>query len=134
MPEYGVWCRMIDRCYNPNIPSFSNYGGRGIIVCERWRHDFAAFLADVGPRPSPAHSIDRIDNDGNYEPGNVRWATKHQQMRNTRFNVVIEWRGEKRCLFEWAVILGINAYTLHARLRRRGWTIERAMTTPVKKP
>lgn len=81
-PEYEIWQAMIGRCSRPASSGYRNYGGRGIAVCERWRDSFEAFLADVGRRPSPLHSIDRIDNDGNYEPGNVRWATREQQVRN----------------------------------------------------
>ena len=76
---------MRDRCRNPNHQAFKNYGGRGIKVCERWQHDFAAFLADVGPRPSPNHWLDRYpNNDGHYEPGNTRWATRKESAANKR--------------------------------------------------
>jgi hypothetical protein len=80
--EYMTWYNLIRRCCDPRSPDFARYGGRGIRVCERWRHDFMAFLSDMGPRPSPAHSIDRRDNDGGYEPANCRWATRSQQQRN----------------------------------------------------
>lgn len=83
-PEYEIWCSMIKRCENPNHHAYSRYGGRGISVHPEWRADFAAFLRDVGSRPSPDLSLDRIDNDGNYEPGNVRWATAKQQANNRR--------------------------------------------------
>jgi hypothetical protein len=83
-PEYRAWKGAIGRCENRSSPHYQDYGGRGIMVCEQWRHNFEAFFTDVGPRPSPDHSLDRIDNDGNYEPGNCRWATKTEQSSNRR--------------------------------------------------
>lgn len=82
MPEYRIWTGMLARCSNPGSSAFYRYGARGISVCQRWRDDFENFYADMGPRPSPRHSIDRIDNDGNYEPGNCRWATPDVQAKN----------------------------------------------------
>jgi hypothetical protein len=82
--EYRAWNALKTRCTNTNIPGYKYWGGRGITLCERWRDSFEAFLADMGPRPSPKHSLDRIDNDGNYEPGNCRWATASEQNRNQR--------------------------------------------------
>lgn len=83
-PLYHIWQAMKDRCLNPRNSRYRHYGGRGITVCPQWVNSFEQFLADVGEKPSPELSIDRIDNDGNYEPGNVRWATKSQQSANTR--------------------------------------------------
>lgn len=83
-PEYRSWAHMKDRCYNPNDKRYEDYGGRGITVCDKWRNNYEAFAQDMGRKPSPRHSIDRIDNDGNYEPGNCRWATPAEQRINQR--------------------------------------------------
>ena len=130
-PEYSVWTCMRKRCRGPH-PSFSLYGGRGITVCARWE-SFENFLADMGPRPSPKHSIDRIDSDGNYEPDNCRWATRAEQSRNTRRNVFLTFGGQTMCLEDWASRIGMRPHVLGSRIQR-GWSIERALTTPAGAP
>lgn len=129
-PEYRAWRHMINRCTNPKVPCYERYGGRGIGVCERWRHDFAAFLTDVGPRPSPDHTLGRIDNDGNYEPGNVRWETWSEQSRNRSNTTRIEANGETLTTSEWSERTGVPIALIHSRIRL-GWEPARAVTTPV---
>jgi hypothetical protein len=126
-PLYGVWMCMKDRCRRPNNKAFPAYGGRGIRVCDRWRHDFLNFVQDMGPRPTKAHTLERINNDGNYEPGNCRWATRKEQLNNTRINHFVEFLGQKLSLAQWAEILKLDRTTLLGRLRR-GWPIEKAVT------
>jgi hypothetical protein len=94
-PEYGAWRNMKDRCLNPRSSNYPDWGDRGITVYPHWIDDFSAFLDYIGPRPSPKHTLDRINNDGNYEPGNVRWATKTQQSRNQRSNVRVMFLGKE---------------------------------------
>ena len=115
---YGIWANMKSRCHNPNHRDYANYGGRGISVCERWRKSFQDFIADMGQRPSPKHELDRIDNSGNYEPGNVRWVTRKTNCRNTRHNHFVEYRGQRRTIAEWADVTGIDARTIWKRLHR----------------
>ncbi|HEY9737554.1 MAG TPA: hypothetical protein V6D06_14770 [Trichocoleus sp.] len=122
---------MKSRCHNPNNAAYDRYGGRGIVVCDRWRESFENFYADMGPRPSEQHSIDRINNDGNYEPGNCRWATDKQQSRNTRRNRLLTYNGETLFLDEWAERLSISKHTLQTRLWR-GWSVEEAFETPIR--
>ncbi len=125
----NTWHQMLRRCTIPTACNYHNYGRRGIAVCHRWRC-FEAFLFDMGGRPSGLE-IDRIDNDGDYEPGNCRWVTKKQQMRNTRQNHVLAFDGRSQCLIEWAEELGIARHTLSRRIER-GWSAERALTTPMR--
>lgn len=131
-PEYSAWEAMIQRCTNPKATKFENYGGRGISVCERWLNSFSAFHEDVGNRPSDKHSIDRIDNDGNYEPGNVRWATAKEQCRNVRKNLIYEFQGQQRTLAEISELSGVNYELLYGRVRLADWDIARAVATPKK--
>ena len=128
--EYQSWANAIQRCTNSNLPEFPNYGGRGIKVCERWRKSFEAFFNDMGPRPGGCNSLDRFPNlNGDYEPGNCRWASSAQQAVNTRRNVIYELHGKKLCLSEWAREYGMKRPTVEARVRR-GWSLERAVQTP----
>jgi len=117
-PEYESWRSMIERCQSANNANYKNYGGRGISVCQRWANSFEPFLEDMGRRPTPDHSIDRIDNDGNYEPGNCRWATKRQQANNTRWNRRIEIDGVEKTLSQWSRESGVPAGTISTRLNR----------------
>lgn len=125
---YSTWAGMIARVTNPSHTVAKHYHARGITVCERWR-DFANFLADMGERPTKTHSIDRIDNERGYEPGNCRWATRGEQARNTRRTIHLEHNGKTMCIKDWADSLGIDPATLRIRLKR-GWPLERALTTP----
>jgi hypothetical protein len=131
--EYRVWVGIRKRCLNPNDNLYPHYGGRGIRICERWLNSYEAFLEDVGRSPSEKLTLDRIDNDGDYEPGNVRWTTRTEQARNTRRNRRIEFRGEVRVLAEWAERLGIPYKVLHGRINKHGWSVERAFTSPYRR-
>lgn len=126
---YKIWDGIIERCTNPNSRAFKYYGGRGIEICERWRNNFENFLADMGEPPANC-SIDRINNDGNYEPGNCRWATHKQQCRNQRSNLVVEAWGIKKTLAEWAELTNLKYSTIQARLSR-GWQAEIALSYPL---
>lgn len=127
-PEYRAWINMRSRCENPRTPGYHRYGGRGIKVLYS---SFDEFLADIGPRPSPDHSVDRIDNDGHYQTGNCRWSLPTAQNRNTSVNVELTWRGETKTLVEWSELLGIRLNTLIYRVRR-GWSTDRALSQPVQ--
>lgn len=115
---YYTWNSMLRRCYTPSTTMFEHYGGRGITVCERWRHSFENFLEDMGERPGPEYSLDRFpNNNGNYELGNCRWATRREQMNNTRMNVAVEFRGDTRTIAEWSRLKGWPHYILQSRLK-----------------
>lgn len=128
-PEYRSWSGMMTRCYNPGHDAYERYGGRGVVVCDRW-HLFDNFLADMGLKPDVEMSIDRIDNNGDYAPGNCRWATPTQQNRNSRQNVLVSYEGETKCMAEWAEGKGIRQDTFARRLER-GWCAEKAISTPL---
>lgn len=123
---YNVWDSMMGRCYRPNASGYSNYGGRGIAVCDSW-HDFAKFYADMG---EPGNlTLDRIDVDKNYCKENCRWATYSEQANNKRNNLLIEFNGKTQPIRNWATELNISIRTLYSR-HYAGWAIERMLTTP----
>lgn len=126
------WESMIKRCTKSNHKFWKHYGGRGIKVCERWLNSFNDFLEDMGERP-PGLTIEREDNDKGYYKENCRWATRKQQMRNTRRNILITFNNKIQTMIEWSEETGIAYTTLVARISRYKWSIGRALTTPVKK-
>ena len=140
-PVYTSWSGIKDRCLNPNSPAFPRYGGRGIKVCLRWR-SFPQFAEDVGERPSSAHSIDRINNDGHYSCGkctdcrergwvsNWRWATKSEQARNRHTTRRLTLDGNTKSVVEWSLETCLRSDTIRMRLKR-GWSVERALTEPL---
>lgn len=133
-PEYIAWHNMRERCSRPTHRQYGDYGGRGIAVCERWlgRGGFANFLADMGPRPSPEHSLDRIDNDGPYAPWNCRWATVIEQKRNSRRAFYVETATGPRRLVELTDGAGAFYDLVRGRLGK-GWSLERALAEPKRR-
>lgn len=132
-PEYRVWGGMLTRCYNENNKTYLRYGGKGIKVCDRWRNSFLAFLEDMGTRPSPKHTLDRIDNNGNYEPGNCRWATLIEQARNKSTSLWIEVDGVNRPAMEWCEISGTDYHAFYWRYEN-GWSPQECVWGKEEKP
>jgi hypothetical protein len=140
---YQTWKNLKSRCTNPNNPDFAEWGGRGITLCDRWRYDFDAFCDDLGPKPGPEYTLERKHNDQGYNPDNCFWATREQQAANRRparrtvchpgNKCILTLNGQSKHLSAWAAELGISPVTLSARIRRHGWSIERALTTPARK-
>jgi hypothetical protein len=128
--EYKSWNGLVYRCEHDRS---GNYGARGIRVCRRWRNSFLAFLEDMWHAPSPLHSIDRIDVNGNYEPSNCRWATRTQQARNTRSNTYLTHDGHSLTIAEWSEVTGIKPATICTRIYNYGWPIPKALTLPPQK-
>lgn len=124
---YTAWMNMKARCENAELDGYQNYGGRGITVYPAWAQSFEVFAADVPPHPGKGYSLDRIGNNGNYEPGNVRWATRREQNTNKRDNRLITYAGKTQTLVEWAEELGVPYMTLFYRFER-GMDTEKAMT------
>jgi hypothetical protein len=132
-PEYRLWQSMLNRCRNTNITRYvEHYSGRGIKVCEQWQRSFEVFFADMGPRPTTKHSLDRIDVNSDYTPENCRWATATEQQRNKRNTIMVTWNGETKCIRDWEDSLGDAKEILYNRLRN-GWPVEKAFTTPSRK-
>lgn len=137
-PEYKVWGQMIRRCHNPQTRRFEDYGGRGITVCNRWRHGedgqhgFACFMADMGSRPSPKHTIDRVNNDLGYSPQNCEWRSRTDQTRNRRNTVIVQYRDREMSLPE-ACELASMQYSLVKGRIFRGTSVERALRQPARK-
>ena len=129
--EFRIWDSMRRRCGDPKHPSYADYGGRGIRVCERWQ-DFAAFRDDVGPRPTPEHQIERVDNDCGYEPENCVWATRVAQSNNRRSSRRLTMNGETLTMAQWERRQGLKAGAIFRRLQQ-GWSVEDAITRPRRK-
>ena len=128
-PLHAMWTSMVSRCHDEHHASFAGYGARGIAVCLRWRESFEAFIEDLPDRPSPKHSLDRIDNNGNYEPSNVRWATWTEQARNKRTNHMVTIGDRTLTISGWAEVTGVSRYVIAGRLRD-GWPPEAAVSMP----
>ncbi len=129
-PENITWMAMIQRCENPKHVGYKYYGARGVVICKRWRESFEAFFEDMGTKPTPKHSLDRKNPNGNYEKDNCRWATNLQQGENMRSNRLLTFNGKTQCVSAWAREVGINNGTVSRRLQR-GWSVERTLTQPV---
>lgn len=130
-PEYATWVGMRSRCLSPSSTKYPVYGGRGIKICPRWMI-FENFLSDMGSKPSKRHSIDRINNDGDYEPSNCRWVTADVQQNNTSTNRLIEYAGVARTLAQWSTLTGLPSSVIHKRISH-GWTIEDALTKRLRR-
>lgn len=128
--EYRTWSGILRRCHNPKDRTYVKYGARGITVCDRWRESFETFYADMGPKPTPEHSLDRIDNAAGYSPENCRWATYRVQARNRSNSHMVTAYGETMCLADWAARYGVTSQTIANRLKS-GWAPEDAVS---KKP
>ena len=131
---YSIWANMKNRCNLPTSTEYARYGARGIRVCDEWQDDFMAFYNwAIANGYRDDLTLDRENNDGNYEPSNCRWATSHEQTRNTRHNRMLEHNGETHCITDWSAITGIPKALIGQRIDRLGWTIDKALTTPVRK-
>ena len=128
---YSIYRNMINRCYNKKVKCYKNYGGRGIKMCDRWLESFEYFYEDMGPRPSDSHSIDRIDNDGDYSKENCRWTTREEQNNNTSRNIYLTYNNVTKTISQWAKELNISSSTIKYRINK-GWPVE-TIFAPSKK-
>lgn len=131
-PEYRIWAAIRSRCTNPDAGTYPRYGGRGIQVCARW-DSYQNFIADMGPRPSADHQIERIDNNGPYAPENCRWATRVENCNNRSNNRLIDCNGRTQTLAEWSRETGLRSHTIANRIDRLGWAPARALSTPPRR-
>jgi len=131
--EWIAWNAMIRRCRYPSMQDYPCYGGRGISVCRRWATSFEKFLEDVGYAPGPEYSLDRINNNGNYKPGNTHWATAQEQMRNSRTVRLITYDRRTMTIGDWAEETGLNRQTIQMRLDEYGWSIQDSLTKPPRR-
>lgn len=129
LPEYKAWGSIKERCYNPNHKSYKRYGGRGIFMCDEWRNDFLRFYSDMGRKPTPQHSVERIENDKGYYKENCKWGLPIEQNNNTRSNKYLTHNGETLTYMQWAHRLGFNRMLIKNRLNL-GWDVVRILTTP----
>jgi hypothetical protein len=125
---YRAWCLMKTRCTNPSVSTYVNYGARGIKICDKWFNSFEAFLSDMGHPPSPTHSLDRINSDGNYEPGNCRWSDPYEQSNNRRNNNRYTLGDKTMNESQWARELDLSVSALRCRIKN--WPLEKALSTP----
>lgn len=131
--EYRIWCGIIRRCTDPNNPAYVHYGGRGIQICDRWRMSFSDFISDVGERLSPSYSIERKDNNGNYEPGNCEWILRKYQSRNTRITRFVTVNGECQPIWYWAEKYNLTANRIRQRIDNLKWSETDAVLTPLRR-
>lgn len=125
---YSIWTAIKGRCFNANHSSYYNYGARGITMCDEWRYSYQAFSDYVGEPPSAKHTIERLDNSRGYEPGNVKWATRKEQNRNTRVSRMVTFNGQTMCIGAWSEQTGISYDKLWWRIVKAGWPLERAFS------
>lgn len=132
-PEYFIWIGMKSRCYNPKRHNYKYYGGRGIVIDSSWANDFEQFYKDMGPRPTKAHKIERLNNDKNYSPANCVWKLHKDQIRNQSTNKLFTFLGKTQCLAAWCEEFSINYKSVWHRIMKLDWPFEEALTTPIRK-